>query len=100
MGSGSAKALIGSLASGGGGKALIGKQASGTSTTVAGKLAGAGFSGAPKWKRAMEPGELKPGTNKQAKNTVVMTPGKGDKAVAMKVTSKTPKVMRGGKVNP
>lgn len=67
---------------------------------VSGTLKGDGYPSGPKWKRAIEPGELKPGKASQASNTTRMTPGKGDKEVTMKVTSTTPKVLRGGKVNP
>jgi hypothetical protein len=47
---------------------------------------------------AMEPGELKPGKYSQKGMTTRLTPGKGDKSVSMKVTSTTPKALRGGRV--
>ena len=66
-------------------------------TGVAGEMSKSGFTSGPKWKRAIEPGEFKPGTAAQAKNTTRLKPGSGDKSPVMKVTSKTPKELRGGR---
>jgi hypothetical protein len=79
-------------------RGLIGQtQDRNTTSGLNGSMGGSGYTAGPKWKRAMEPGELKPGTAAQAHNTTRMTPG-GDKTSAtMKVTGTMPKALRGGK---
>jgi hypothetical protein len=90
--------LYGTLESGSAGKKLYGGYLKADGYTgVAGNMTSSGYTSGPKWKRAMEPGELKPGNRSQASNTTRMTPGKGDKEPVMKVTSKTPKELRGGR---
>jgi len=102
MGNKKPDTIYGTLSSGGGNAglyrgALYGCTDDGGSPSgITGTLAGAGFPSGPRWKRAMEPGELKPGKASQAKNTVRMTPGKGDKSTVMKSTGTTPKALRGG----
>lgn len=107
MGTNGPRRLYGTMKASGSNSDGIGKRGLYGSTAdqtmksgVAGTLKGDGFPSGPKWKRAMEPGELKPGNYSQAKNTTRMTPGGGSKSMAMKVTSTTPKTLRGGKVNP
>lgn len=91
----------GSNTDGIGKRGLYGNTADRSMTSgVAGNLKGDGFPDGPKWKRAMEPGELEPGKASQAKNTVRMKPGGGNKSMSMKTTGSTPKALRGGKANP
>jgi hypothetical protein len=93
------KRLVGSLMKGPDKVKLYGKTGSAQVTAgVAGKMGPNGFTNGPRWKRAMEPGELKPGTAKQAKNTVRLnfTGGK-DKGFPAKNTGSTSKVLKGGK---
>lgn len=78
---------------------LYGNQVKSTSRSgLSGNMTESGYPNGPKWKRAIEPGEFKPGNRSQASNTTRMTPGKGDKGVAMKSTGTTPKALRGGRV--
>lgn len=72
----------------------------GSPSGLNGPLSGDGFRSGPKWKRAMEPGELKPGTYAQKNNTTRMTPGGNKKPAAMKSTGTTPKALRGGGSGP
>lgn len=95
---GKSKDLLAGTLSSGSNTAIYGVQqkASGSSG-LAGNMSAKGYTDGPKWKRAMEPGNLQPGKRSQAGNTTRMSMGKGDKEPVMKVTSKTPKELRGGR---
>jgi hypothetical protein len=102
MGNNGPHRLIGTVTSGGnsnglGRRGLIGATVSGNASGIAGPRTASGYPDGPKWKRAMEPGEQKPGTYAQAKNTTRMTPGQGRVAATMKTTGSTPKAFRGGR---
>lgn len=98
MGSKAPDRLIGNIASGSPGKKLYGSfVTSSGSSGLTGDMSEGGYTSGPKWKRAMEPGEFQPGKASQAKNTTRMTLGKDEKPPVMKVTSKTPKALRGGR---
>jgi len=102
MGNNGPSRLVGSMSTPGrnsdgiGKRGLYAQTVSGTASGVTGPMSGNGYPSGPKWKRAMEPGEFKPGNYAQAKNTTRMTPGKGDKSTVMKSTGTTPKALRGG----
>lgn len=98
MGSEGKGRLVGKMNSGGEKVRLYGSsgKASGYSG-LAGRQSDSGYTSGPKWKRAMEPGELKPGTRAQAGNTTRIKSGTGEKAAKMHTTGATPKALRGGR---
>lgn len=85
--------LCGKIVSGSSGKKLYGSFVSSDSKSgISGSMGGSGYSGGARQHRLSEPAK-----RSQAGNTTRMTPGKGDKSPVMKVTSKTPKELRGGR---
>jgi hypothetical protein len=85
--------LCGKISSGSPGKKMYGSFVSAeTKTGIGGSMTASGFSGGPRQHRLSEAAN-----RSQAGNTTRMTPGKGDKSPVMKVTSKTPKELRGGR---
>lgn len=106
MGNNGPSRLIGTVTGGGnsdgiGRRGLIGTTVGGaTASGLNGVRSSTGYTAGPKWKRAMEPGNLKPGTAAQKNNTTRMTPGKGDKSTVMRTTGSTPKALRGGGSGP
>ncbi len=101
MGDNGPQKLAGQITRKSGGNNLSGKQpGSGSPSGLAGQLSGTGFRGGPQWKRAMEPGNLKPGTYAQKNNTTRIDPSDDNEDRAkprFKVTSSTPKALRGGR---
>lgn len=96
MGNNGPKQLYGSMGGKGGPVELYGKTGSGRASGIAGKMSGDGFYNGPKWKRAMEPGDLKPGKDSQKNNTTRMNTKSGEKGAVQKNTSSKPKALKGG----
>ncbi|SRR6266404_962231 len=104
MGNNGPSRLIGSIVGSGGSsggvskRGLIGTTVSGaTASGLTGSRSATGYTAGPKWKRAMEPGELKPGTTAQKNNTTRINPDSGRTSATMKTTGTTPKALRGGR---
>lgn len=97
MGNNGPKQLYGSMGKDKSGSVdLYGKTGSGRASGIAGKMSGDGFYSGPKWKRAMEPGELKPGKDSQKNNTTRMNTKSGEKSAVQKNTGSKPKALKGG----
>lgn len=99
MGNNGPKLLMGRMGTKGDvGKKLYGSFVKSTSSSgISGPMSGSGFPGGARQSRVTEPGNLKPGTAAQAKNTIRVNPDTSDQGSRLKLTGSTPKALRGGK---
>lgn len=98
MGNNGPNKLMGKMSFGDQGKKLFGSTVKASSSSgISGPMSGSGYPGGARQTRLTEPGNLKPGTRAQAKNTTRINPDEGTVHATPQNRGSTAKVLRGGK---